>query len=651
MHLLWKLKLGVSKAAAVAIVVVIVIIIAGGAYAALTLEGQPGSSTTTSSGPTTTTTSTNYGCCSTTTISTQSVQNPGKIIYETSNLLSSVDPATFSDSGSQTIQFNVYENLLQYIGNSTKTVFPWLAENYTVSPDGLTYTFNLRQGITFQDGTPFNASAVVFSINRAILTDSSSSTVGLIVGTHAPGIINGSYYFSATSGVGATTYNQTQVNAFINSDGVVVGANPYQVIFHLGYADASFPYLLPLSICEIVSPSYVIAHWTPPTDGHGYVTGITAGEANPYMSNHMSGTGPYELQSWDQTTGDVVLVANSHYWGSPSNSGNAQVSTIDINFVQSDSARVLDLKSGSADIADIPTSDIFAFMNKQSWLSTHQVIPTSSDVSVYGPNAELNMYYIAWNYRILDANGSKSSFQPFQNKYFRQAMADAINISDILNNAAFGLGVKANGVIPYGMNGYNSSLSLNYNFNLTDAMGNLTIAASQLGFNSTNPQIISMVYAIGDSTGEAISSELATNINNMALGITIQVVPQTESEYVSGIVGGQTPMEAISFSLDYPDATDYLASFSSSLDIGLFVSYNNTAYLDLVNQQAGETNSTLRQILISRAATLLNQDVAYTFLFYPTVFGQTGQMMRSWLHGFVFNAAFPGPYFYQFTKS
>ena len=316
------------------------------------------------------------------------VQNPGKIVYETSNLLSSLDPAYYSDSGSQTVQFNVYENLLQYEGNSTKIVYPWLAQNYIVSSDGLTYTFNLRQGIKFQDGTPFNASAVVFSINRAVLTDSSSSTLGLLVGTQAPGIINGSYDYSATYGKGSPTYNQSQVNAFISSNGVVVGSNPYQVIFHLGYADASFPYLLPLSVAEIVSPSYTISHWTQPTNGHGYITGVTAGSQDPFLNDHMSGTGPFQLQSWDQTTGDVVLVANQNYWGSPSGQGIAKVSEVDINFVQSDSARVLDLKSGAADISDIATSDIFAFMNKTAWQTSQQVVPTTPGVSIYGPNTE-----------------------------------------------------------------------------------------------------------------------------------------------------------------------------------------------------------------------------------------------------------------------
>ena len=48
----------------------------------------------------------------------------------------------------------------------TVEVEPWLAERYTVSDDGLTYTFYLRQGITFQDGTPLDADAVVFNFER-----------------------------------------------------------------------------------------------------------------------------------------------------------------------------------------------------------------------------------------------------------------------------------------------------------------------------------------------------------------------------------------------------------------------------------------------------------------------------------------------------
>ena len=260
---------------AVAIIIVVIIIVAGaGGYLALSSQKSTTSTTSTSSTSAQTSSSSSTGTSVTSQSSTssssasssQSVPNTGKIVYETSNQPSSVDPALWSDAGSVTIQFNAYETLLQYQGNVSSQVVPWLASNYTVSSDGLTYTVNLRQGITFQDGTPFNASAVVFSFNRLILMDSSSCNVWILVGSQAPGLINGSFYYSHNFGSGASTYNQSQVNAYINSNGVVVGSNPYQVIFHLGYVDASFPYLLALSVASVMSPSYVISHWSQPTD-------------------------------------------------------------------------------------------------------------------------------------------------------------------------------------------------------------------------------------------------------------------------------------------------------------------------------------------------------------------------------------------------
>ncbi len=67
--------------------------------------------------------------------------------------------------------------------NATK-IIPWLAESYTVSTDGLQYNFTLRQGITFQDGTPFNATAVELSLNRLLVMDATSGD-GLNHGSQA----------------------------------------------------------------------------------------------------------------------------------------------------------------------------------------------------------------------------------------------------------------------------------------------------------------------------------------------------------------------------------------------------------------------------------------------------------------------------------
>ena len=73
--------------------------------------------------------------------------------------MAQADPDVFYDIEGNTVILSVYEGLLKYKPDSTE-VAPSLAESWEVSPDGLTYTFKLRTGVKFHDGTPFNAEAV-----------------------------------------------------------------------------------------------------------------------------------------------------------------------------------------------------------------------------------------------------------------------------------------------------------------------------------------------------------------------------------------------------------------------------------------------------------------------------------------------------------
>ena len=67
-----------------------------------------------------------------------------------------LDPAQVTDLNSNRVGRRVVETLVAFADESTQIV-PGLAESWTISKDGLSYTFKLRKGITFHDGTPFNA--------------------------------------------------------------------------------------------------------------------------------------------------------------------------------------------------------------------------------------------------------------------------------------------------------------------------------------------------------------------------------------------------------------------------------------------------------------------------------------------------------------
>ena len=79
----------------------------------------------------------------------------------------SLDPHAVFDTEMQFVLYNVYDGLYRYEGNPPQ-LEPWLAESYTVAPDGLTWDFKLRQGIKFHDGSELTAADVVYSFQRLL---------------------------------------------------------------------------------------------------------------------------------------------------------------------------------------------------------------------------------------------------------------------------------------------------------------------------------------------------------------------------------------------------------------------------------------------------------------------------------------------------
>src|ERR1700712_896096 len=87
------------------------------------------------------------------------------IIYGLTLQPSTFDPQIGSSSELGIVLRSVYDTLV-YRDPKSLDFVPGLATSWTISPDGLTYTFALRQGVKFHDGTPFNAQAVAANLDR-----------------------------------------------------------------------------------------------------------------------------------------------------------------------------------------------------------------------------------------------------------------------------------------------------------------------------------------------------------------------------------------------------------------------------------------------------------------------------------------------------
>jgi peptide/nickel transport system substrate-binding protein len=106
------------------------------------------------------------------------------IVYGLTLQPSGFDPHRNASSELGIVLRQVYDTLV-YRDPETDEIVPGLAESWTISDDGMTYTFTLRQGVTFQDGTPFNAQAVAANLDRITDPETASQRAVFMLGPYA----------------------------------------------------------------------------------------------------------------------------------------------------------------------------------------------------------------------------------------------------------------------------------------------------------------------------------------------------------------------------------------------------------------------------------------------------------------------------------
>ena len=156
----------------------------------------------------------------------------------------------------EVVYANIFEGLTRF--GPDGAVLPALAQSWDVSEDGKTYTFHLHTGVTFHDGTTFDAEDVKFSLDRARAEDSANAQKALFAGIDTVEVID-----------------------------------PATVTVTLKDADGSFPFNMAWGDAVIVAPESVADAATKPV-----------------------GTGPFRFDEWAQ--GDHITISrHDGYWGTP----------------------------------------------------------------------------------------------------------------------------------------------------------------------------------------------------------------------------------------------------------------------------------------------------------------------------------------------
>ncbi len=102
----------------------------------------------------------------------------GSVVFGMTQDLASLDPHIDTDAGTRDVVFNLYEGLVKPASDGS--FMPAVASDYTVSDDAKVYTFTLRDGITFHDGTPVTIEDVKYSIDRYAEIQGESSAFSIV---------------------------------------------------------------------------------------------------------------------------------------------------------------------------------------------------------------------------------------------------------------------------------------------------------------------------------------------------------------------------------------------------------------------------------------------------------------------------------------
>jgi peptide/nickel transport system substrate-binding protein len=615
------------------------------------------------------------------TVPTPEFVSSSTYIAETPNQFQWLDPAVSYYQFDYEIQNNQFEKLLWYNGASSTEIIPWLAESYQqLSPTQ--YQFKLRQGIVFQDGTPFNAKAVWFSLNRLLIIDGTSGSGDH--GTQAAWIVQQMLDTSLfTYFGGSPSYDENWIQQVLAQNFVEI-LDPYTININIQHPTTQFPYLVANEWADIVSPSFVVSHdfssACKTTDcsadsidytayfvhiaGHGEVD---MNYLNLPTQGSKAGTGPYYIESVNPTTYEIVMKANPNYWGGPKNWSGPPISvsmkTLDFVYVPDLSTRLLDAKAGKATAIGVSSADIYSVADRDQWLNNGKLVSVVPGLTTYGPFEQLVTDWFNFLTNVTDASGQLRKFQPFADLRWRLAVADSVNMTDANININNKLGTAANNLIPPGTapeGAYDPSIKPIYSFDL-DKMKELITSACEdpltdfVDMNGhpypagtidnlcspSDPHTVEMYVSAGDIFDQRVLSIMAANLNRVSsrLGVTFTIVPVPGGQYYTLASRHQIYLYWGGWVADYNHVIDWLGPML--LPAGAYPAWNNMNYtvLNDLYYQAAEYDA--KGDVVGLLATnrkmqeYANNAVIYLYIDNPLVYA----VRSSFLQGYYWNEA------------
>ncbi|HEU5375923.1 MAG TPA: peptide ABC transporter substrate-binding protein [Ktedonobacteraceae bacterium] len=496
--------------------------------------------------------------------------------------IATFDPGVSTDLYSINAIQMVFTGLIQL--NDKLQVTPQLAKSYEASPDGLTWTFHLKPGLKFSDGTSLTANDVAYSIDRALSPDVASlngvtlTYLGLI--KDAADRVNG------------------KVKSLIGDSLKVVDDNTIQIV--TSKKTAYFLEALTYPTAFVVEKS-VIEKWGAKWTDHLSDNGGQGGD------------GPFKVKSYSHTTG-IQFIPNPNYEGK-----QPQLQEVDMNFYKSNET------------------------SYQAYLANQldsSVVPAAHDAQAEAKPKEFHKY----NTLTISYVGMNFLAKPFDNVHIRQAFELAVN-KDVLAKALYnGLRTPTCHIVPQGMPGYNANLQCPGGAptkgDPTKAKALFQQGLQEEGLTLATFPPVKFTYPSGSATTENLITTmrqdwqqvLGVNVtahvedfNAMLSDLNANVCTQTD---LTKCQGKGLQMWTLAWGADYPDPQDWLTlqfdkgapnnTWNYGQNLCTCASAQQQIQTQLEQADATVGNDAQRMSIYNQAEQSLVNDVAWMSMFQPT---------------------------------
>lgn len=466
------------------------------------------SSSTATTAPTSGTAPTNAATSQATAVATpaSTAINGGNMIVALDGDMVFADPSLVSDGNSLYVAAQVVQNLVQLQPGTISTVIPVLAAALpTASSDGLTYTFKLRTGIKFHDGTDFNADAVVYNYTRW-----QNYTKG--------DLQDNAYYYGAVFGGFGADSNIASVTA----------SDPTTVVFKLKAPQSNFLLASTLAVFGIESPAALKAGNadSTPLAKNKYAQGLLP------QGQDMVGTGPFMFKEW--VAGDhITVVKNPTYWDAPN---AAHLDQITFKGIGDSTAKLQALQSGGVDAAfSISPLDVKTAKD--------------SGLAIIDRGASCNQLNLDINQSV----GGKATI--YADKNVRMAIAEAVNKQSYVDAFYSGLGKVPTGFMPPATTGFKAEALPAYDVNKAKAdLAAANLTAAQKAIVLEYPSNVVRPY-MPDPKGiaQAIAQDL------QAIGFTVTLKTEDwHGGYVKDATNGAFSLYLFGWTCDWAGADNFL---------------------------------------------------------------------------------------------